>query len=176
MKSFRFIIALAILALLPAEAVVYAKPPPSSAVCNITCTVADIAEWSHDSFSAIDLGNLTAENREASGSASLVLYTNGDVQIIADSSDASRLSKDAVHNLATRYKLEYDTAGTGQTGGPTAGWCDYDRFLINGSQVTHICGDGAVEVILSVRAFKNTARAGESGTYTARQTLTVCWK
>jgi hypothetical protein len=149
---------------------------PVSATCEISCTVADIVEWADDSFSAIDLGNLTAENTEVSGSASLVLYTNRDVQIIADNSDAARLSKDAVHNLATQYKLEYDTAGTGQTGGTTAGWSDYDRFLINGSQVTHICGDGAVEVILSVRAFKNTARAGESGSYTARQTLTVCWK
>ena len=148
---------------------------PVSAACEISCTVADIVEWADDSFSAIDLGSLTAENREASGSASLVLYTNRDVQIIADNSDAARLSKDAVHNLATQYKLEYDTAGTGQTGGTTAGWSDYARFLITGSQVTHIRGDGAVEVILSVRAFKNTARAGESGSYTATQTLTVCW-
>jgi hypothetical protein len=149
---------------------------PVSATCDISCTVADIVEWSDDSFSAIDLGNLTAENKEVSGSASLVLYTNRDVQIIADNSDATRLSKDGVHNLVTQYKLEYDAAGTGQTGGRTTGWSDYDRFLANGSQVTHVCGDGAVEVILSVKAFKNTARAGESGRYTARQTLTVCWK
>jgi len=108
--------------------------------------------------------------------ASAVLYTNRDVQIIADNSGAARLSKDGVHNLVTQYKLEYDGGGTGRTGGRTVGWSDYDRFLANGSQVTHICGDGAVEVILSVRAFKNTARAGESGSYTARQTLTVCWK
>jgi hypothetical protein len=165
-----------ILALFLTQNLAMAGRAPVSATCEISCTVADIVEWADDSFSAIDLGNLTAENTEVSGSASLVLYTNRDVQIIADNSDAARLSKDAVHNLATQYKLEYDTAGTGQTGGTTAGWSDYDRFLITGSQVTHICGDGAVEVILSVRAFKNTARAGESGSYTARQTLTVCWK
>ena len=165
-----------ILALFSTQNLAMAGHAPVSATCDISCTVADIVEWADDSFSAIDLGNLTAENTEVSGSASLVLYTNRDVQIIADNSDAARLSKDAVHNLATQYKLEYDTAGTGQTGGGTAGWSDYDRFLINGSQVTHICGGGAVEVILSVRALKNTARAGESGSYTARQTLTVCWK
>ena len=165
-----------ILALFLTQNLAMAGRAPVSATCDISCTVADIVEWADDSFSAIDLGNLTAENREVSGSASLVLYTNRDVQIIADNSDAARLSKDAVHNLATQYKLEYDTAGTGRTGGRTAGWSDYDRFLINGSQATHIRGDGAVEVILSVRAFKNTARAGESGSYTARQTLTVCWK
>jgi hypothetical protein len=165
-----------ILALFLTQNLVLAGRAPVSATCDISCTVADIVEWSDDSFSAIDLGNLTAENREVSGSASLVLYTNRDVQIIADNSDASRLSKDGVHNLVTQYNLEYDAAGTGQTGGRTAGWSDYDRFLANGSQVTHVRGDGAVEAILSVRAFKNTARAGESGHYTARQTLTVCWK
>ena len=165
-----------VLVLFSTQNLAMAGHTPVSATCDISCTVADIVEWADDSFSAVDLGNLTAENTEVSGSASLVLYTNGDVQIIADNSDAARLSKDAVHNLATQYKLEYDTAGTGQTGGRTEGWSDYDRFLINGSQVTHICGDGAVEAILSVRAFKNTARAGESGSYTAKQTLTVCWK
>jgi hypothetical protein len=165
-----------ILALFLTQNLAMAGHAPASATCDISCIVADIVEWSDDSFPAIDLGNLTAENPEVSGSASLVLYTNRDVQIIADNSDAARLSKDAVHNLSTQYKLEYDGGGTGQTGGRTAGWSNYGRFLINGSQVTHICGDGAVEVILSARAFKNTVRAGESGSYTARQTLTVCWK
>lgn len=165
-----------ILTLFLIQNLVLAGHAPVSATCDISCTVVDIAEWSDDSFPAIDLGNLTAENREVSGSASLVLYTNRDVQIIADTSDTARLSKDGIHNLVTQYKLEYDAAGTGQTGGRTTGWSDYDRFLIDGSQITHVCGGGAVEVILSVRAFKNNARAGESGRYTARQTLTVCWK
>jgi hypothetical protein len=165
-----------LLVLFSTQNLVLAGHAPVSATCDISCTVADIVEWSDDSFSAIDLGNLTAENREVSGSASLVLYTNRDVQIIADNTNAARLSKDAVHNLVTQYKLEYDAAGTGQTGGRTAGWNNYDRFLTSSSQITHVSGGGAVEVILSVRAFKNTARAGESGRYTARQTLTVCWK
>ena len=157
---------------------------PVSATCDISCTVVDIVEWSNDSFPAINLGNLTAEESQVQGSASLVLYTNKDVQIVVDNSDAAQLSKDSVHTLVTQYKLQYDGAGTDQTGGRTTGWTDYDHFLINGSQVIHVPGDGAVEVILSVRALgpplggtlKNTASAAVSGDYTARQALTVCWK
>ncbi len=149
---------------------------PVSATCDISCTVEDIVEWSNDSFSAINLGNLTAEKTQVEGSASLVLYINKDVQIVADNSDAAQLSKDSVHTLVTQYKLQYDGAGTDQTGGRTTVWTDYDHFLINDSQVTHVPGDGAVEVILSVRALKNTASAAAPGYYGARQTLTVCWK
>jgi hypothetical protein len=91
-----------------------------------------------------------------------------------------------MRTLDTQYNLEYYGGGADQTGGRTAGWSDYDCFLVNGSQVAHFPGDGAVEVILSVRAFKNTASAAPApvfrqedagaGYYTARQTLTVCWK
>jgi hypothetical protein len=194
-----------ILALFSMQNLVSAEHAPVRATCDISCTVEDIVEWSDDSFPAINLGNLTNENREVSGSASLLLYTNKDVQIIADNSYAARLSKDGAHTLVTQYNLEYYGTGADQTGGSssrcsaagTAGWSDYDCFLVNGSQVTHFPGDGAVEVILSVRAFKNTAPADsgygsafslgrspaqhsaettESGYYTARQTLTVCWK
>jgi hypothetical protein len=182
-RSFVF----SILALFSMQNLVSAEYAPVRATCDISCTVEDIVEWSDDSFPAINLGNLTNENREVSGSSSLILYTNRDVQIIADNSYAARLSKDGAHTLVTQYNLEYYGGGTDQTGGRTAGWSDYDCFLVNGSQVTHFPGDGAVEVILSVRAFKNTASAdsgyssafaetSESGYYTARQTLTVCWK
>jgi len=162
-----------------------AEHVPVSATCDISCTVVDIVEWSNDSFSAINLENLTAQMHEVEGSASLVLYTNKDVQIFADNSDAAQLSKDSMHTLVTQYKLQYDGGGTDQTGGRTTGWSDYDCFLINGSQVTHVPGDGAVEVILSVRAYRNTAPVSSvedrnggavSGDYTARQTLIVCWK
>ena len=159
------------------EAGALAGHAPVRATCDISCTVEDIVEWSNDSFPAINLGNLTADKTQVEGSASLVLYTNKDVQIVADNSDAAQLSKDSVRTLVTQYKLHYDGAGMDQTGGRTIGWTDYDHFLINGSQVTHVPGDGAVEVILSVRALKNTASAAAApGYYGARQTLTVCWK
>jgi len=167
---------LGVLVLFSTQNLVMAGNNPVSATCDISCTVVDIVEWSNDSFSTINLGDLTAEKKEVTGSASLVLYANRDVQIIADNSDAAQLSKDIVHTLITQYKLEYYGGGKGQTDGITADWSDYDYFLSNGSQVTHFPGEGVVEVILSVRAFKNTASAAESGYYTARQTLTVCWK
>jgi len=46
--------------------------------------------------------------------------------------------------LLTEYRLEYDAG--------TVAWSDYGSFLSKGSTVKHIPGDGAVEVILSVRA------------------------
>lgn len=165
-----------ILALFSMQSLVLAGHSPVTATCDISCTVEDIVEWASNSFSAINLGKLTTQKTEVQGSASLVLYTNKDVQILADNSEAAQLSKDSMHTLITQYKLEYDGGGADQTGGRTAGWSDYDYFLVNGSQVIHAPCDGAVEVILSVRAFRNTAHAAESGRYTARQTLTVCWK
>lgn len=171
-RNFLFLI----LGVFSTQNLLLAAHAPVSATCDISCTVEDIVEWSNDSFSAINLGNLTAEKSQVEASASLVLYTNKDVQIVADNSDAAQLSNDSVHTLVTQYNLQYDGAGTDQTGGRTTGWTDYDHFLINGSQVTHVPGDGAVEVILSVRALKNTESAASPGYYGARQTLTVCWK
>ncbi len=176
MKSRLFIAAVAVFVLSLAPDLLLAKPASVSATCNITCTVADIVEWSETSFPAIDLADLTAKNSQVSGSASLTLYTNGDVKITADNSDAAQLSKDVLHKLITEYKLQYDASGLRQTGGSTVAWSDYDSFLSKGSTVKHICGDGAVEVILSVRASRESRRAGDSGEYSAAQTLTVCWK
>ncbi len=172
MKSFRFIIPLAILALLPAEAVVYAKPLPSSASCNITCTVADIAEWSHESFPPIQL-DLTAKNNQTSGSSSLVLYANGDVEITADHSDTAQLSKNSFSKLTTEYKLESDNFTGNQS--PTD-WSNFDSFLGNGTTIAHIPGSGAVEIVLSAKAVNDSGSPASPGIYQACQTLTVCWK
>jgi hypothetical protein len=173
MKRYLFI---AVLAFFSAPNLASAQLSPVSATCNISCTVADIVEWSDTDFPPIVLPDLTTENSQVSGSASLLLYTNGDVTITADNSDAAQLSKNALGKLVTEYKLEYDASGVGQTGGSTMVWSDYHSFLSKGSTVKHIYGDGAVEVILSVRASKDTLRPGDSGQYSATQTLTVCWK
>ena len=175
-RSCLFITVLAVFALCLAADLVLAAPPPVSATCDISCTVAETVEWSEAGFPAIELTDLTTRNRQVSGSASLTLYTNGDVKITADNSDAAQLSKDALHKLITEYKLQYDASGVGETGGSTVAWSDYDSFLSKGSTVKHIYGDGAVEVILSVRASRDTLRPGDSGEYSATQTLTVCWK
>jgi len=176
MKSFRFIITLAILVLLPTEAVVYAKPLPSSAVCDITCTVADIAEWSHESFPPIQLDQLTPKNNQTSGSSSLVLYANGDVEITADNSDTAQLSKNSFSKLTTEYKLESDNFTGNQSGTDPADWSNFDSFLGNGTTITHIPGSGAVEIILSVKAVNDSGSPASPGLYQASQTLTVCWK
>ena len=165
-----------VFALLSASNQVFAVPPPAAATCRISCTVANIAEWADAGFQDIHLAELTPGSSEVSGSSSLRLYTNSDVKITADNSAAAQLSKDASHKLATEYKLEYDASGTNGTGGATVVWSDYDSFLREGSIVTHAGGDGAVEIILSVRVSKDKWAADDAGQYTATQTLTACWQ
>ncbi|UCF42524.1 MAG: hypothetical protein JSV99_07965 [Planctomycetota bacterium] len=148
---------------------VSAVTPPVSATCDISCTVAEIVEWSQTSFPAIELAELTTQKRQATASASLVLYTNGDVKITADNSDEAELSKGGNHKLVTEYRLECDPAGA------VTGWSSYDCFLSNGLTVKRTGGDGAVEVTLGVRASKDGRQAAGSGRYGAMQTLTVCW-
>lgn len=176
MKGCLFITVVGVLALSLVPNPVLAEPSSVSATCNISCTVADIVEWSDTGFPAINLADLTAQNSSSSGSATLTLYTNGDVKITADNSDVAQLSKDDSNKLVTEYKLEYDGSGVNETGSSTTAWSDYGSFLGEGSEVTHISGDGAVEVTLSVRALVEAIRPDDSGEYNATQTLTVCWK
>lgn len=202
MRSYLFIAVLAVFDLFLASNLVSAEPPSVSATCNITCTVADMVEWSDTSFPAINLADLTTQSSQVSGSSSLYLYTNGDVKITADNSDAAQLSKDDNHKLVTEYKLEYDAFGVNKTGGSTVEWSEYECFLNEGSTVTHVSGDGAVEVTLSVRVSNDSRDLGNSSTpnlilanpsscnatciisctvanigeCSATQTLTVYWK
>ena len=176
MRSHLSITVLAVFILSSVPILAPAQPPPVSTSCKITCTVDVSVEWSDTDFPPIELPDLTSENSQVSGSASLVLYTNGDVTITADNSNSAQLSKGALHNLVTEYCLEYDAAGAAQTGGSTVTWSDYDSFLSEASTVNHIPGDGAVEVILSVRAAYDRNAPPASGDYSATQTLTACWK
>ncbi|MHC4658461.1 MAG: hypothetical protein ACYS83_04690 [Planctomycetota bacterium] len=176
MRRYLFIALLAVFILSLAPKLASGQPPPVSATCKISCTVTDIVEWSDTDFPPIKLPDLTPKNSRVCGSSSLVLYTNANVTITADNSDSAQLSKDALHKLVTEYSLEYDAAGVGQTGGGTVTWSDYDSFLRKGSTVKRFPGDGAVEVILSIRASHDGKSPFTSGDYTATQTLTVCWK
>lgn len=162
--------------LLSAKTALSAKPIPASATCRITCTVADTAEWSNTSFPSINLETLSGRNRESAGSASLSLYTNGDVKLVADNSESAQLSKDASHNLATQYKIQTDGDGASQTGGADLDWASYDRFLDKGISLKHVRGDGAVEITLSVKVSKDSFTPGDAGQYSAAQTLTACWE
>ena len=202
MRSYLFIAVLAVSALLSPPNPALAKPLSVSAGCNISCTVSEIVEWSNNSFPPIDLADLTTQSSQVSGSSRLCLYTNGDVKITADNSDVSQLSKDDHHKLVTEYKLEYDAFGVNKTGGSMVDWSGYDSFLSEGSIVTHVSGDGAVGVTLSVRVSNDSGGFGNSSTpnlmsadpyssnaaciisctlenvgkCTATQTLTACWK
>jgi hypothetical protein len=175
MKSFLLIITLGIGVLLSTATVVSAKPLPSSAICNITCTVADIAEWSQESFPPIQL-DLKAENEQTSGSSSLALYANGDVEITADNSDAAQLSKNSFSKLTTEYKLESDNLAGNPSGTDVSEWSSFDSFLEDGTTITHIPNNGAIEIILSVKAVSDDSSPASPGFYQASQTLTVCWK
>lgn len=169
------IILLAVCVLLSSQVLVPAVPPPSGAVCKISCTVANIVEWSETSFPEINLGSLTAKNKLAIGETTLTLYTNGNVIITADNSSTAELSFGS-HTLSTKYKLRYDGFGINQTGNRPTAWRSFDTFLNKGADIIHIPADGAVEVILSVRASIIKVRPENSGRYKALQTLTACWK
>lgn len=198
MKISLFITVSAIFALSLAPNLVLAPPPPAGATCNISCTVADIAEWSDTSSPTINLPELTAKNSRVSASPvrnstkagkpqkarisngaspSLVLYTNADVKITANSSASAlprspygQRSKDDNHKLVTVYKLEYDTADT------ITVWSSYGSLLSNDSAVKHISADGAAELTLSFTVSSDTKAIGDSGEHSAALTLTACWK
>jgi hypothetical protein len=158
-----------------AQALYAAVPPPASATCHITCTVANIAEWSDTQFSDVDLGQLTQNNKLSTGRSTLTLYTNGDVTIIADNNPSAQLSFDR-NSLQTSYKLQYDGSGSGSSGGQSTQWQPFDSFLAGGAQVTHVSADGAVEVTLSIQAAVDNVSPDNAGSYDATQTLTLCWK
>jgi len=162
MRSYLFIAVLVVSVLSSPSNPALAKPSSVSAGCNISCTVAEIVEWSDSSFPSINLADLTTQSSRVSGSSSLYLYTNTDVEITADNSDAAQLSKDDNHRLVTEYKLEYDAFGLNKTGGSMVDWSGYDSFLSEGSRVTHVSGDGAVEVTLSVRVSNDSGGFGNS--------------
>ncbi len=153
---------------------VWAGPPADTAACRITVRVAPIMEWAGD-FSAIDLGIIGAQGDVLTASASVILYTNGDADITADRSTSAELSAEEGGTLYTEHKLEYDGDGVTATGGATVDWTPYDSFLSSPSRCTHVSGDGAVRVTLSVRASRPTGAPGGPVTYTAIQTLTPRW-
>ena len=153
---------------------VRARPPADTATCRITVRVAPIMEWAGD-FPTIDLGTIRTQGDVLTASASVTLYTNGDADITADRSTSAELSAEGGGTLYTEHKLEYDGDGVTATGGAAVDWTPYDSFLSSPSRCTHVSGDGAVRLTLSVRASKPTGAHGEPITYTAIQTLTPSW-
>lgn len=149
------------------------------ATADVNCTVTDIAEWAlPGDYNEIQLPDITDQNSyTADANALLKLYTNANVTMTADTTTASRLDKidDVNEVLVTEYKLTYDANGTTGTGGDTSAkvWETYNEFApVN---VTHVSGDGEVEVRLHVRARNTTGELADAGKYTAKQTLTIAF-
>jgi len=166
-------VAVGVLALLVWSAVC-AAPPDDDATCSISVTVADIMEWDSN-FPAIGLADITSQGAVVSGNSTLTLFTNGDVDITADNTSAAQLTGPGSDTLVTEYGLAYDGDGVSDTGGATVSWTNYDTFLSSASRVTHISGDGAVDVTLSVRASNAGGTLANAGAYSAVQTLTASW-
>jgi hypothetical protein len=155
---------------------VLAQPVDDDATCDISVTVADIMEWSSN-FPPIVLDDITSQATVVTDDSTLMLYTNGDVEITADiSSGLAQLTGPDNDKLVTEYALSYDGNGsTTGTGGAAVGFTNYDAFLSSGSDVTHVSGDGAVDVTLSVRASNASGELANAGLYNATQTLTAAW-
>jgi hypothetical protein len=171
-----FILLLMMVILSCGATISFAFPPaPVSAQCRITCRVAEVVEWSNSTFGDIDLGELNSRHLQSQGQSALVLYTNGDVILTADNSQNAQM-RNGSYALNTKYQLKFDGSGVEQTGGRPTEWCTYDTFLKEASEILHSQSDGAVEIILSVKAEVENIRPGSGGEYCAVQTITACWK
>jgi hypothetical protein len=151
-----------------------ALPADVDATATISATVDSLMEWSGD-FGAINIvDHIATQASVVTGSSMITLYTNGDVTITADNTATAQLTLGSV-TLVTEYRLEYSGDGASDTGGDTVDYTEYDQFLAVPSAVTHISGDGAVDVTLRVRASNPAGNVADSGIYSATQTLTASW-
>jgi hypothetical protein len=153
---------------------ILAAPANSDATAAVSCTVDSVMEWAGNFADITIADHITAQSTVVAGSAVVTLYTNGDVTISADNTTAARLTQGSDF-LATEYRLEYDGNGSAATGGTTVDYVPYNNFLATPSAVTHVGGDGAVDVTLGVRASNQVGNVADAGTYTATQTLTASW-
>jgi hypothetical protein len=74
------------------------------------------------------------------------------------------------YQIPTQYQLQFDNGVM-----PTE-WYPYDSFLKDSLEIKHLENNGAVVVILAVKAQVQDIQPGSGGEYAATQTLTVCWK
>lgn len=167
----------------------------ADATIDVEVHVSDVFEWENGGFDTIDVStDITSYGSDSEGTnTNITLYTNGDVTINA--ADNTQLTHDGNNDetLVTSYKIESDGDGINNTGADdtNADFVNYDDFLDAGSgyAITHVAGDGAVELTLSVMAenpsvdstppggsIVNTEGAvADSGDYFATQTLTAAW-
>lgn len=151
-----------------------ADPGDDLATCDISVTVSTMMEWAGN-FANISLAAIASQADAPEGSQTQTLYANCNFEITADNSATAQLSS-VTDSLVTRYKLLYDGDGTTATGGTDIGtWTDYSTFLSGASAVTHVDGDGAVDITLSAQASNPAGDVADAGSYSATQTLTASW-
>ena len=188
MKSLtkKLLLLLAVLCLTPNLA--SADPAADDATCAITCTVNGIMEWDTAAFATgIALGPVTGPAAFTdSGTDMIILYTNGSVDITADSGDNDALLTNTTggatyDTLTTKYGITFDytSAGTntyGVAGADGGEWQLHNEFLTPvAAAVTHYNGDGNIEVTLSCQVSTTADEVPDKGDYTATQTLTATW-
>ncbi len=167
--------AVAVLALMClAAGSVVAQPADDTSTCSVSATVDDIMEWAGN-FAAIDLGTMTAQADTLTGSATQTLYTNGNVDVTADNTTTAELSEAGGDTLYTEYGLQYDGDGSTATGGSDVTYDVYSSFLSTPSTITHVDGDGAVDITLQARASNAAGTLPDAGSYSATQTITASW-
>ena len=176
MVRYRLAMAIAAVVALCVWGAVLAAPPADDATCSISVTVAEIMEWSSNFPPIVVLDQITSQTTVVSDDSTLTLYTNGDVDITADIlSGLPELTGPDSDTLVTEYALSYDGNGSDDTGGDAVLFTNYATFLSGGSHVTHVPGDGAVNVTLSVQASNAVGTLANAGLYNATQTLTAAW-
>jgi hypothetical protein len=157
--------------------VALAAPSPDDATALVTVTVDLIGEWAKD-FNTIALATITAQGSTPTGNGTARLYTNGDVDITADNSTVAqlKLGTDPNQTLVTSYMLTDDGDGATTTGGTDeVTYTGYATFLSSAYVITHVAGDGDVEITLNARAANSPGEVADAGDYTATQTLTATW-
>ncbi len=151
-----------------------------TATCAISVTVDSIAEWA-ENFAALEPNNITSQSDTQEAYCAATLYTNGNLEIGADTSATAQLS-DGNDVLVTKYKIAFDYDGAGSNTYGTAGaqgatYQAHSSFLnTTKATVTHYTNDGNIEVTLWVEASNDAGDlADASAYYSATQTLTITW-
>jgi hypothetical protein len=139
---------------------------------------ADFMYWdAPKKFATIALANITNQGDRPEASQPLVLYTNVDAEISADTGTAAQLTHaTSGDTLVTEYMLTDNGDGINTTGGTDQTvYTDYATFLSTAYAITHVADYNEVTVTLHVRASNSAGELADAGSYTAMQTLTVHW-
>ena len=137
-------------------------------------------QWSSHGFdpNPISLKKISHQADVSEGSAIITLDVNTTegATITADHGPNAQLHSTRTNDtLVTEYKLSFDRNGSNGTGGSNTEYESYDTFLTTPAVIIYYGSDNDVVVTLWVRASNTGGKLADSGSYSARQTLTVSW-